>query len=159
MSLINTYARIKQLVLVMVFLCIGPSVFAQNNSVQTDVQAYFNEARTLSNKNQIDLALISLDKAAALAEENKDVKTLIDSYHMFALLYLKLDKVNTTMFYWDRAKTLLKDIEYPYGDAIYKYIEAILLFKENQNFRALFIDGARVLSQHFLPVSPCDYAC
>ena len=131
----------------MVFLCFGPSVFAQNNTFQTDVQVYFNEARTLGNKNQIDLALKSLDKAAALAEENKDVKTLIDSYHMFALLYLKLDKVNTTVFYWDRAQALLKDIEYPYGDAIYKYIEAILLFKENQNFRALFmLNEARQLN-------------
>ncbi len=147
MSLINTYARIKQLVFVMVFLCLGPSVFAQNNSVQNEVQAYFDEARTLGNKNQIDLALISLDKAAALAEENKDVKNLINSYHMFALLYLKLDKANTAVFYLDRTKSLLKDVEYPYGNAIYKYIEAILLFKENQNFQALFmLNEARQLN-------------
>jgi len=147
LSLINTYARIKQLVFVMVFLCLGPSVFAQNNSVQNEVQAYFDEARTLGNKNQIDLALISLDKAAALAEENKDVKNLINSYHMFALLYLKLDKANTAVFYLDRTKSLLKDVEYPYGNAIYKYIEAILLFKENQNFQALFmLNEARQLN-------------
>ena len=139
MSLLTTYKPTKQLVVFMVFLCFGLSVFAQDTSVQSDVQTYFNEARTLGNKNQIDLALKSLDKAAGLAEENKDVKTLIDSYHMFALLYLKLNKDNTTKFYWDRAKALLKDIEYPYGDAIYKYIEAILLFKENQNFQALFL--------------------
>jgi tetratricopeptide (TPR) repeat protein len=126
----------------MVFLCFGLTVFAQDTSVQSDVQTYFNEARTLGNKNQIDLALKSLDKAAGLAEENKDVKTLIDSYHMFALLYLKLNKDNTTKFYWDRAKALLKDIEYPYGDAIYKYIEAILLFKENQNFQASKFSGS-----------------
>jgi signal transduction histidine kinase/CheY-like chemotaxis protein len=131
----------------MVFLCLGPSVFAQNNSVQNEVQAYFDEARTLGNKNQIDLALISLDKAAALAEENKDVKNLINSYHMFALLYLKLDKANTAVFYLDRTKSLLKDVEYPYGNAIYKYIEAILLFKENQNFQALFmLNEARQLN-------------
>ena len=147
MSLINTYACIKQLVFVMAFLCLGPSVFAQDNSIQNDVQAYFDEARTLGNENQIDLALISLDKAAALAEENKDVKNLINSYHMFALLYLKLDKVNTSVFYLDRAKSLLKDIEYPYGNAIYKYIEAILLFKEDQNFQALFmLNEARQLN-------------
>jgi signal transduction histidine kinase len=131
----------------LVFLCFGLSVNAQDKSVQNEVQTYFNEARTLGNKNQLDQALISLDKAAAMAEENKDVKTLIDSYHMFALLYLKLDKVNTTVFYWDRAKSLLKDIEYPYGDAIYKYIEAVLLYKENQNFRALFmLNEARQLN-------------
>ena len=139
MSLLTTYRPIKQLVVVVVFLCFGLSVFAQGSPIGPVVQTYFNEARTLGNRNQIDLALKSLDKAAALAEKNKDVKTLIDSYHMFALLYLKLDKVNTTKFYWDRAQTLLKDIEYPYGDAIYKYIEAILLYKENQNFQALFL--------------------
>ncbi len=133
--------------IVLVFLCFGHFVSAQNKSVHDDVQAYFNEARAFGNKNQIDLALTSLDKAAALAEENKDVKTLIDSYHMFALLYLKLDKVSTTKFYWDRAKVLLKDIEYPYGDAIYKYIEAILLYKENQNFQAIFmLNEARQLN-------------
>ncbi|MCP4975631.1 MAG: response regulator [Maribacter sp.] len=137
----------KLLAIILVFLCCGQSVSAQNKSVHDDVQAYFNEARTFGNKNQIDLALTSLDQAAALAEENKDVKTLIDSYHMFALLYLKLDKVSTTKFYWDRAKVLLKDIEYPYGDAIYKYIEAILLFKENQNFQAIFmLNEARQLN-------------
>ena len=139
MSLLTTYKPIGQLVVVMVFLCFGLTVFAQDTSVDSDVQAYFNEARTLGNKNKIDLALESLEKAATLAEENKDIKRLIDSNHMFALLYLKLDKVNTAMFYWDRAKTWLKDLEYPYGDAIYKYIEAILLFKENQNFQALFL--------------------
>ncbi len=147
MNLIFPYKRIKLLAIILVFLCCGQSVSAQNKSVHDDVQAYFNEARTFGNKNQIDLALTSLDQAAALAEENKDVKTLIDSYHMFALLYLKLDKVSTTKFYWDRAKVLLKDIEYPYGDAIYKYIEAILLFKENQNFQAIFmLNEARQLN-------------
>lgn len=120
---------------------------AQDVSVNNDVQVYFDEARTFGNKDQIDLALKSLDKAATLAEENKDVKTLIDSYHMFAVLYLKLDKTSNTKFYWDRANSLLKDIEYPYGDAIYKYIEALLLHKENQNFRALFmLDEARQLN-------------
>ncbi|MBT8313183.1 MAG: tetratricopeptide repeat protein, partial [Maribacter sp.] len=131
----------------MVFLHFGLNVYGQEISVHDDVQVYFNEARTFGNRNQIDLALTTLDKAASLAEENKDVKSLIDSYHMFALLYLKLDKVNTTKFYWDRAKVLLKDIEYPYGDAIYKYIEAILLFKENQNFQAIFmLNEARQLN-------------
>jgi len=147
LSLKNTYTRLKQLALIMVFLHFGLNVYGQEISVHDDVQVYFNEARTFGNRNQIDLALTTLDKAASLAEENKDVKSLIDSYHMFALLYLKLDKVNTTKFYWDRAKVLLKDIEYPYGDAIYKYIEAILLFKENQNFQAIFmLNEARQLN-------------
>ncbi|MCK5441538.1 MAG: response regulator [Maribacter sp.] len=128
-------------------LCLSTNVWSQDISVHKDVQLYFNEARAYGNKNEMDLALKSLDKAAEIAEENKDVKTLIDTYHMFAQLYLKLDKVNTTKFYWDRAQVLLKDIEYPYGDAKYKYIEAILLFKDNHNFQAIFmLDEARKLN-------------
>ncbi|MBD0779841.1 response regulator [Maribacter sp. ANRC-HE7] len=133
--------------LILVFLCIGNGLFAQVNTDQNDVETYFDEARAFRNRNQIDLALQSLDKAAAIAEENKDVKKLIDSYNMFALLYLKLDKVNTTKYYWDRAKVLLEEVEYPYGDAIYKYIEAILLFRDNQNFQAIFmLNEARQLN-------------
>lgn len=147
MNVLIPYLHIKHLALAWAFLCLGTTVWSQDISVDKDVQLYFNEARTYGNKNEIDLALKSLDKAAELAEENDDVKTLIDTYHMFALLYLKLDKVETTKFYWDRAQALLKDIEYPYGDAIYKYIEAILLFKEEQNFQAIFmLNEARQLN-------------
>ncbi|PIF01654.1 MAG: hybrid sensor histidine kinase/response regulator [Maribacter sp.] len=122
-------------------------MFAQANTVQNDFETYFDEARTYSNRNKIDLALQSLDKAASIAEENKDVKKLVDSYNMFALIYLKLDKVNTTKYYWDKVKVLLEEIEYPYGYAIYKYIEAILLFRDNQNFQALFmLNEARQLN-------------
>ncbi len=87
----------------------------------------------------MDLALESLEKAAELAEKNEDVKALVDSYHHLALLYLKLDKEETTLFFWDRAKSILKDIEYPYGDAIHKFIEAILLFRDDKNFQAIFM--------------------
>ncbi len=87
----------------------------------------------------MDLALESLEKAAELAEKNEDVKALVDSYHNLALLYLKLDKEETTLFFWDRAKSVLKDIEYPYGDAIHKFIEAILLFRDEKNFQAIFM--------------------
>ncbi len=147
MNVLIPYSHIKHLAITWALLCLSTNVWSQDISVQQDVQLYFNEARTYGNKNEMDLALKSLDKAAELAEENKDVKTLIDTYHMFAQLYLKLDKVNTTKFYWDRAQVLLKDIEYPYGDAMYKYIEAILLFKDDQNFQAIFmLDEARKLN-------------
>ena len=125
----------------------GIYTYAQDLSVHNDVQSYFNEARALGNMGQMDLALKSLDKAAELAEKNEDVKALIDSYHMFAILYLKLDKIKDTNFYWDRAKALLKNIEYPYGNAKYKYIEALLLFKEDQKFQAIFmLNQARQLN-------------
>ncbi len=147
MNLKIPYTRLRELTLVLVFVCFGNSMFAQANTVQNDFETYFDEARTYSNRNKIDLALQSLDKAASIAEENKDVKKLVDSYNMFALIYLKLDKVNTTKYYWDKVKVLLEEIEYPYGYAIYKYIEAILLFRDNQNFQALFmLNEARQLN-------------
>ncbi|ASV32710.1 hybrid sensor histidine kinase/response regulator [Maribacter cobaltidurans] len=100
---------------------------------------YFDEARKLRNQNKIDLALETLDKAAEEAEEEEDVKGLIDCYHELALLYLQLDKESDTQFYWDRASVLLTDIAYPYGDAIHKYIEATLLFRADQSYQALFM--------------------
>jgi signal transduction histidine kinase/ActR/RegA family two-component response regulator len=110
---------------------------AQETTPYKDVAPYLNEARNLRNQNKIGLALETLDKAAAEAEKNEDVKALIDSYHELAILYLKLDREGDTQFYWDRASVLLKDTAYPYGDAIHKYIEAILLYRSDQNFQAL----------------------
>ena len=113
--------------------------YGQDSLAQNDLQSYFDIARELKNQSKMDLALESLEKAAELAEKNEDVKALIDSYHHLALLYLKLDKEETTLFFWDRAKSILKDIEYPYGDAIHKFIEAILLFRDDKNFQAIFM--------------------
>ncbi|WP_422083908.1 ATP-binding protein [Ulvibacterium sp.] len=113
--------------------------YGQDSLAQNDLQSYFDNARELKNQSKMDLALESLEKAAELAEKNEDVKALIDSYHHLALLYLKLDKEETTLFFWDRAKSILKDIEYPYGDAIHKFIEAILLFRDDKNFQAIFM--------------------
>lgn len=118
-------------------LCLGGISIAQETRPYKAVAPYLNEARNLRNQNKIDLALETLDKAAAEAEKNEDVKALIDSYHELAILYLKLDREGDTQFYWDRASVLLKDTAYPYGDAIHKYIEAILLYRSDQNFQAL----------------------
>ncbi|WP_291869687.1 ATP-binding protein [Maribacter sp.] len=113
--------------------------YSQDSLPKKSVEDYFNLARNFKNQNKIDLALEALNKASDLAEKNEDVKSLLDSYHKFAQLYLKLDNEENTLFYWDRAEVLLKDIEYPYGDAIHKYIEAILLFRNNKNFQAIFM--------------------
>src|SRR5690606_24036239 len=45
----------------------------------------------------------------------------------------------TTIFYWDRGTSLLKDVAYPYGHAIHKYIEAILLYRDEKNFQAIYM--------------------
>ena len=132
-------------VLILVFLTIAQDVLAQDtlpvqdSIVQTKVEYYFNEARTLKNQNKVDLALEALNKAAEEAEKTEDIKSLIDCYHKFAILYLKLNKEETTLLYWDRAQVLLSEVEYPYGDAVHKYIEGILLFKNGKNFQAIFM--------------------
>lgn len=115
------------------------STHAQDSIPPKSISSYFTEARDYKNKDQINLALESLNKASKQAEKKEDIKLLIDSYHEFAILYLKLDKEETTEFYLDRAKVLLKDIEYPFGDAIYKYIEAILLFKRGNGYQAIYM--------------------
>lgn len=90
-------------------------------------------------ENKIDLALEALDQAAALSEEQENEKILVDSYHMFAILYTGLGKQETTEFYWDRASVLLNNLAYPYGNAVHKFIEAQLLFKDKNNFQALYM--------------------
>ena len=115
------------------------SPISQDTVELLEPKLHLDRARDFSNRNQTDLALEELEKASKSAEANEDVKALIDSYQAHALLYLKLNKEETTYFFWDRAKALLKDIEYPYGDAMQKYIEAILLFHDGKNFQAIFL--------------------
>ena len=116
-----------------------PNTQDQDSIKHSSVQGYFENARLYSNRDETDLALEELEKASRAAEADEDVKALIDSYQRHALLYLKLNKEETTYFFWDRAKSLLKDIEYPYGDAMQKYIEAILLYHDGKNFQAIFM--------------------
>lgn len=120
-------------------LLAGLTLSAQDSAAKKSMDSFFDEARKFRNQNRIDLAIETLDNAAEEAEKNEDVKSLIDCYHELALLYLKLEKESDTQFYWDRASVLLKDVAYPYGDAIHKYIEAVLLYQAGQNFQSLFM--------------------
>ncbi|CAM4350613.1 tetratricopeptide repeat-containing hybrid sensor histidine kinase/response regulator [Zobellia nedashkovskayae] len=132
---------LKRILSIFVLIWVVQNAQAQDSLIveNSDVRIYFEEARAFRNRDQTDLALEALEKASKVAEKNEDVKALIDCYHKFALVYLKLKKEETTYFYWDRAKALLKDIEYPYGSAMQKYIEAILLFHDEKNFQAIFM--------------------
>ena len=138
----------KTFLLVWVLLACFQLAFSQEvgtttqkvDSLGKDLTFYFDEARILKNQNKLDLAIQSVEKAAELAEINDDVKALIDSYNKFALLYLELGKdQDRALFFLDRAKTLLKDVEYPYGNAIYRYIDALVLFKNEKSFQALLM--------------------
>ena len=112
-----------------------------------DIEYYFEQTRIYQNQNNIDLALESLDKAAAVAESNENEKGLVDCYHKFAQLYMELDKRETTIFYWDRAAVLLNEMAYPFGHAVHKYLEAQLLYDSGNNFQAIFmLNEARQLS-------------
>lgn len=131
----------------LVFFLLGQFLTAQDSIPLKDLQTYFDEARIYGNQDKVDLAILSLENAAKVAERNENVKALIDSYHKFAHLYLRLDKEETTLFYWDRAKALLKDIEYPYGNAIHKYIEGVIEFRNEKGFQARYLlDEAKQLN-------------
>lgn len=130
---------IKVLLVPIIILATTTVVFSQDPISQKDIQPYFDQARKFKNQDKIDLALETLNTAANEAEKCEDIKGLIDSLHELALLYLRIDKEGDTEFYWDRASVLLKDISYPYGDGMHKYIEAILLHRSNRNFQSLFM--------------------
>ena len=116
------------------FLICQTGIYAQGDSVpKISVETYLTDARIFKNQDKLDLALETLKKASDLAEKEENAKALIDCYNQFALLYLEMGKEENTQFFWDRANVLLKDVEYPYGTAVHKYIEALLLFGNGKN--------------------------
>ena len=135
------HIRILIAALLPLYLTLAQPSFGQDSIPVKDISPYFEKARKLRNENKIDQALEQLEMASRTAEENEDVKSLIDAYHELALLYLQLNREADTEFFWDRASVLLRDTAYPYGNAIHKYIEAILLHRNLQNFQALFMLG------------------
>ncbi|UCD60145.1 MAG: response regulator [Flavobacteriaceae bacterium] len=140
MKFIFQHIIICKALLILICVTYAPIVLAQERANQVNgLETFFNETRTYKNQNKINLALESLDKAAALAEETEDEKALVDCYHKFALLYMELDKRETTLFYWDRATVLLNELEYPYGHAVHRFIESILLYDSGNNFQAIFM--------------------
>lgn len=124
----------------MALVCFVVRANAQKPEIQeNDIKYLFEQATLLKNENRLELALEILEKVSKLAEKQEDLKSLIDCYHRFALVYIDLDKEESSLFYWDRGATLLQDIAYPYGQAFHKYIEAILLFREGKNFQAIYM--------------------
>ena len=143
------HRTVKAMLILVLALAMRHSAVAQDSIILSDdtIEAYFFQAGVNKNENKIDLALELLAKAADRAEKEENEKALVDCYHKFALLYFELDKRENTIFYWDRAGILLKNLEYPYGHAVYKYIEALLLYGSGNNFQAIFmLNEARQLS-------------
>jgi len=132
-----TLNRKSWLLAVLLFFCFSHSYTQEIKAAETDITYYFNKARELANKNKMDPALEDLNTAMEIAFKNNDQKALIDTYHKFSILYLKLEKDESAQYYADRAKSLLKDISYPYGEATHKYIDAIISYKGGKNFLAI----------------------
>lgn len=140
MRFLCTYITIKKqgiLYFLVLLFSFGHGWCKETTVMEEDIEVLFTQAREYSNKNHIDLALESLNKAMDIATKDKNNKTLVDCYHKFAIVYLKIKKDDTAEFYRDRAKSLLKDISYPYGEAVHKYIDAIISYRKGKNFLAI----------------------
>ncbi|MEJ1223821.1 tetratricopeptide repeat-containing hybrid sensor histidine kinase/response regulator [Sediminicola sp. 1XM1-17] len=142
------YKRIAQILLMAVVMSAFQFVSAQDSSTPVkDIDTYFSEAIRYKNENKIDLAIKAMTKAANLAEEKEDIKTIIDSYHEISLLNLKLNKEDNAIFYYERADIYLNVITYPHGTATHKYIDALNLFRNGKPYQATkLLSEARELS-------------
>ena len=126
--------------LLLIFLLISSYASPQDASPlnENNIEFYFSKARKYQNQDKINPALEFLNQALGIAEKNEDIKSLVDCYHKFSLLYLTIGKKESSLYYWDRADLLIKEIRYPYGNAVHKYIDALRLHNNNKNFQAIF---------------------
>ncbi|WP_010519890.1 tetratricopeptide repeat-containing hybrid sensor histidine kinase/response regulator [Croceivirga radicis] len=131
---IDPIKKLTTFLLIGLFLLQGISLQALTLQVSNDP---FKEARNFIHHDNKEEALKALQELANSAEQEDNMQLLLDTYHQFSLLYLELEDLETTLFYWDRAGVLLKTTEYPYGDAVHKYINAVLLYRSDNNFQAM----------------------
>jgi len=133
------HSALKILFVVLLWMTGSLIASAQEPTTYKDVIPLLTKARSLRNKSKIIPALEVLKKAMELAQKNDDKKALVDTYHEFSIAYLKIERIEDTKFYWDRATTALEDLEYPYGNGVHKYVEALLLYQDAQNFQSLAV--------------------
>nr|WP_313810058.1 ATP-binding protein [Allomuricauda sp.] len=132
-----------------IYLCTQIAFGQTDISSTAKVQAIFDEFTVYRHQNKIDKALETLDQAAKIAENNEDAKLLLDTYHQYARLFLDEGDRETTIFYWDRASILLKDLSYSYGQAFHNYLDAALRYDEGNNFQSLkLLEESRKLSNN-----------
>jgi signal transduction histidine kinase len=117
-----------------------------DNSPKT-IEEFYKEALILKHQNKISSSIETLNKAILIAEKEDDPKTIIDIYQKISLLNIELDKHEDAAFFRERAGAFLKNTEYRYGDAIQKFIDATILYREKNNFQARkMLDEAKKLS-------------
>ena len=139
MKTLVVHSALKILFVVLLWMTGSLIASAQEPTTYKDVIPLLTKARSLRNKSKIIPALEVLKKAMELAQKNDDKKALVDTYHEFSIAYLKIERIEDTKFYWDRATTALEDLEYPYGNGVHKYVEALLLYQDAQNFQSLAV--------------------
>jgi len=126
----------------------SPTLFAQESKAKrVTFESYYNQALIYTHQDNFEEALKTLKTAAEVAESKEDQKALLNTYHRYALLFLEHEDKEKTEFYWHRAGIILKKIEYPYGDAMHKFIEASLLKGEGNYYQAInLLEEVKLLS-------------
>lgn len=124
------------------------NITAQDTTpIKKNLDSYYKEALNLKHQNKISAAIEVLNKATNLAEEEDSPRELADIYQKIALLHIELDDHDTASFYRERAGAFLKNTEYRLGDAIQKFIDATILYREKNNFQAIkLLDEAKLLT-------------
>ncbi len=148
-NLIYQHLGVARCIALCIYLCTQIAFGQTDISSTAKVQAIFDEFTVYRHQNKIDKALETLDQAAKIAENNEDAKLLLDTYHQYARLFLDEGDRETTIFYWDRASILLKDLSYSYGQAFHNYLDAALRYDEGNNFQSLkLLEESRKLSNN-----------
>ncbi|GMN11897.1 ATP-binding protein [Croceitalea sp. MTPC9] len=144
----SSYKVVPSLILVLVFIFQPFDIKAQDSTLSKQtISSYYKEALLLKHQNKIASAIEVLNKATVLAEQNENPQSLIDIYQKIALLHIELDDHDTASFYRERAGAILKSTEYRFGDAMQKFIDATILYREKNNFQARkMLDEAKLLS-------------
>lgn len=144
----SSYKISSNLILALFFILQSLSIKSQDtdNSPKT-IEEFYKEALILKHQNKISSSIETLNKAILIAEKEDDPKTIIDIYQKISLLNIELDKHEDAAFFRERAGAFLKNTEYRYGDAIQKFIDATILYREKNNFQARkMLDEAKKLS-------------
>ncbi len=144
----SSYKISSNLILALFFILQSLSIKSQDtdNSPKT-IEEFYKEALILKHQNKISSSIETLNKAILIAEKEDDPKTIIDIYQKISLLNIELDKHEDAAFFRERAGAFLKNTEYRYGDAMQKFIDATILYREKNNFQARkMLDEAKKLS-------------
>ena len=110
----------------------------QSDDPDQEYNALWQEALVLKNRDQLEQALQTLDRAAEVAEQQLNEKRLIDCYHLFAQIYVESGKTDFAEFNSGRAEKILEKVEYPFGLAMHHFVNALLLYRGENSYQALW---------------------